>query len=35
MILAYEQDNTERYFFFSYGSNDAGKNEFIFQFTCL
>ena len=42
MILAHEQDNTERYFFFSFksskrlkGSNGAGKNEFIFQFTCL
>ena len=22
-------------YFFSYGSNDADKNEFVFQFTCL
>ena len=35
MILAHEQDITERYFFFSEGSNGAGKNEFISQFTCL
>ena len=25
--------STERYFFFSKGSNGAGKNEFICQFT--
>ena len=25
MILAHEQDVTERYFFFSKGSNDAAK----------
>ena len=35
MILAYEQDVTERYFLFSQGSNGADKNEFISQFTCL
>ena len=35
MILAHEQDDTERYFFFSQGSNGAGKNEFVSQFTCL
>ena len=30
MILAHEQDDTERYFFFSLGSNGAGENEFVF-----
>ena len=35
MILAHEKDNTERYFFFSQTSNGAGKNQFVFQFTCL
>ena len=35
MILAHEKDNTERYFFFSQSSNGAGKNQFVFQFTCL
>ena len=35
MILSHEQDDTERYFFFSPGSNSKGKNEFVFQFTCL
>ena len=35
MILVHEQDHTKRYFFFSQGSNGAGKNEFVFQFTCL
>ena len=30
MILGYEQDDTKRYFFFSSGSNGAGKNEFVF-----
>ena len=35
MILAHEQDDTERYFFFSQGSNGAGKNWFVSQFTCL
>ena len=35
MILALEQDDTERYLFSSEGSNGAGKNEFVFQFTCL
>ena len=35
MILAHEQDDTERYFFFSQGSNGAGKNEFVFPFICL
>ena len=35
MFLAYEQDVTERYFFFSQGSNGAGKNEFVSQYTCL
>ena len=35
MILPNEQDVAERYFFFSYGSNAAGKNEFVSQFTCL
>ena len=34
MILAYEQVVTG-YFFFSYGLNGAGKNEFVSQFTCL
>ena len=34
MTLAHEQDDTERYFFFSQGSNGAGKNRFVFQFTC-
>ena len=32
MILAHEQDVTERYFFFSLGSNGAG---FVSQFTCV
>ena len=35
MILTHEQDNTERCFFFSQGSNGAGKNKFVFRFTCL
>ena len=35
MTLAHEKDDTERYFFFSQGSNGAGKNEFVFQFTFL
>ena len=35
MILALEQDITEWYIFFSYGSNDTDKNEFASQFTCL
>ena len=35
MILAHEQDITEWYFFFCYGSNAADKNEFVSQFTCL
>ena len=35
MILAHEQDITARYFFSSWGSNGAGKNEFVSQFTCL
>ena len=35
MILTHEQDDKERYFFFSQGSNGVGKNEFVFQFTCL
>ena len=35
MFLAHEQDVTERYFFFSQGSNGAGKNEFVSQYTCL
>ena len=35
MILAHEQDVTEWYYFFSYGSNGAGKNEFVSQLTCL
>ena len=30
MILAHEQNDRERYFFFFYGSNGAGKNEFVF-----
>ena len=34
MILAHEQDITERYFFFSKGSNGADKNEFVSQVTC-
>ena len=32
MILT---DVTERYFFFSLGSNGAGKSEFVSQFTCV
>ena len=32
MILAHEQNVTERYFFLS---NVSGKNEFVSQFTCL
>ena len=35
MFLAHEQDVTERYFFFSQGSNGAGKNEFVSQYSCL
>ena len=35
MILAHEQDVTERYFFFSLGSNGAGKSGFVSQFTCV
>ena len=35
MFLVHEQDITERYFFFSQGSNGAGKNEFVSQYTCL
>ena len=35
MILAHEQVVTEWYFFFSLGSNGAGGNEFVFQFTYL
>ena len=35
MILAHQQDDTERYYFFSQGLNGADKNEFVFQFTCL
>ena len=35
MFLVHEQDITERYFFFSQGSNGAGKNEFISHCTCL
>ena len=35
MILAHEQNVAERYFFFSWGSNVGGKNEFVSQFTCL
>ena len=37
MFLAHEQDAqdvTEIYFFFSQGSNGAGKNEFVSQCTC-
>ena len=30
-----EQDVTERYFFFSEGSNVTGKIKFVSQFTCL
>ena len=30
MILAHQQDDTERYFFFSQGSIGAGKNKFVF-----
>ena len=33
MIPAHEQDDTERYLFFSYGSNGEGK--IVFQFTCI
>ena len=35
MFLADEKDVTERYFFFTQGSNGAGKNEFVSQYTCL
>ena len=35
MFLAHEQDVAERYFFFSQGSNEAGKNEFVSYYTCL
>ena len=35
MFLVHEQDITERYFFFSQGSNGAGKNEFASQCPCL
>ena len=35
MILAHVEVVAESYFFFSQGSNGAGKNEFISQFTCL
>ena len=36
MILSHEQDDKERYFFFSCkDSNGAGKNELVFQFTSL
>ena len=34
MILAQKQVGTE-YFFFCSGSNGAGKNEFVSQFTYL
>ena len=35
MILAHEQVVTGRYFFFSEGSNGAGRNEFVSHFTYL
>ena len=35
MILAHEQNITERYFLFSSGSNGEGKNEFVSQFSYL
>ena len=35
MFLTHEEDVTERYFFFSQGSNGADKNEFVSQYTCL
>ena len=35
MILTHGQEVTEWYFFFSYSSNGASKNEFVSQFTCL
>ena len=35
MFLAHEQGFTERYVFFSQGSNGAGKSEFGSQYTCL
>ena len=35
MILIHEQVVTEWYFFFSQGSDGAGKNEFLSWFTCL
>ena len=35
MIIIHGQDVTESYFFFSQGSNVVGKNESVFQFTCL
>ena len=35
MFFAYEQDVTERYIFFSEGSNGAGKTKFVSQYTCL
>ena len=33
MFLSHEQDVTEKYFFFSQGSNSADKNEFVSQYT--
>ena len=35
MFFAHEQDVTERYIFFSEGSNGAGKTKFVSQYTCL
>ena len=35
MFLAHEQDATEKYFFFLQGSDGAGKNELVSQYTCL
>ena len=35
MILSHEQDDTEKYFFFSQGSNGPGKNEFVSYFNLL
>ena len=34
MFLAHEKV-TESYFLFSQGSNGAGKNDFVLQYTCL
>ena len=35
MFLAHEQDVTERYLYFSQGSNGAGKNEFVSVYSLI